>query len=103
MTQIHARPNLNGNSPADFKQTALAVSDMAGLITKLIAAISSNVTHGRNYQTMDDADARRTIDLTHISRLAEMEADLRELAMAIFDASEAHNLTHLPQRMRKAG
>jgi hypothetical protein len=103
MTIIHARPNMNGNTATDFQKTALAAQEVGQQITALIGKISANVVHGRNYQTLDHADIRRETDLRHLTRLAEMEADLRELAMAIFDASRPGTMpAHISLKIRKA-
>jgi len=54
---MHAKPNLNGNTPADFKRHGQAIlAATKALETALNDA--GECLHGRNYQTVQSVDWR---------------------------------------------
>ena len=48
--RLHARPQLNGNSEADFGEAYVAMSDAMDAIDRAASILSSNVLNSRNYQ-----------------------------------------------------
>jgi hypothetical protein len=48
--RLHARPQLNGNSEADFGEAYVALSDAMDAIDRAASMLSSNVLNSRNYQ-----------------------------------------------------
>ena len=48
--RLHARPQLNGNTEADFGEAYVALSDAMDAIDRAASMLSSNVLNSRNYQ-----------------------------------------------------
>lgn len=48
--RLHARPQLNGNSEADFGEAYMALRDAMTEIDRADSMLGSNVLHFRNYQ-----------------------------------------------------
>jgi hypothetical protein len=86
MTTIHARPGLNGNTPADFQKAASALQDAVAQVRAALRNIRGNCLHGRNYQTIADGYAIRAIDLKALDEAMEATAPLVALSAAIYDA-----------------
>ena len=47
---MHARPQINGNTEADFGEAYVALSDAMDAIDRAASMLSSNVLNSRNYQ-----------------------------------------------------
>lgn len=85
--KINARPHINGNHPEDFRKVASEVYNAVGALQAAIAAVSANVTHGRNYQHLDDPATAREEDLVELSKMRGYAAEALKLAVAIAEAS----------------
>lgn len=85
--KIHARPNLNGNTSDDFHAAAAQLLHAVGMARKALYAAQADVIHGRNYQTVDDAQYARTSDILTIQRGWQAAQQLAELASAISEAT----------------
>ena len=59
---MHAKPNLNGNTPADFIKHGKAVLEAAQALRTAVSQASGDCLHGRNYQTVDTPRASRDAD-----------------------------------------
>lgn len=87
---ISAKPNLNGNTYADFADAYMALSYAINAIDAAQAKLCSNVLHGRNYLTTDageDAcidDRRRILDALHHCRMT-VGSIASEVADAVSD------------------
>ena len=68
---IHARPNSNGNTPQHFRRVAQHLVAVHNELENAIREANMNVFHGRNYQTVEDPDAKRQIDDEIVKRLWE--------------------------------
>lgn len=83
--RIHARPNLNGNSPKDFVDQALELKQTLHALDKQLTDLQSSVFHGRNYQTFSAALAHdyRTEDLARLEAAYRHTGELLKLADAV--------------------
>ena len=54
--RLHARPQLNGNSEADFGEAYVALSDAMDAIDHAASMLSSNILNSRNYQHFKRGD-----------------------------------------------
>jgi len=59
---INPTPNLNGNSAKDFTDAAVALSKALDAVNDALSNIRANVFHGRNYQTVRDAQVKSARD-----------------------------------------
>lgn len=86
---MQARPNLNGNTPQDFADAYMALSDASSAIEKAARMLAGNVLHGRNYAGTDAgedaciADRRRILDA-----MQKCRETLGAIASEIVDAME---------------
>jgi hypothetical protein len=82
---LNARPNINGNSAADFIAAAIAIDRVFTVLEEGLSKVRANVTNGRNYQHLDHDTAmfRRNDDVNAIKAKAETA---REALAAIMDA-----------------
>lgn len=85
---INARPNLNGNTPEDFRAAAMKIHDAAVLLQEAIQD-AQYVIHGRNYQTVDPGGQVRDRHTFKVAHLAA--ADHLKLANDILAASKEEN------------
>lgn len=90
---INARPNLNGNTSADFYQTAMNLELALDVVDKALADARGNVFHGRNYQTIPEWQQRsaRSGDDLQMEYAYEAVKNLRYLATQIKDRGEFPN------------
>lgn len=84
---IHARPNLNGNSPDDFKRHALAINAACDKVAEVLRDAQAELFNGRNYQTVED-DLARAKDITALAKAAVAISDIKNLSIEIFKAGE---------------
>jgi hypothetical protein len=82
---IYAKPNLNGNSKADFETVAQILHDNATNIVSVLSILATDVMHERNYQSGQDNEAR-VHDLQKLALLTQMSFDLNRLAIEVYDA-----------------
>lgn len=66
---IHARPNLNGNSVADFKEHTDDLDRYVCYLSDTLCSIRAGLFHGRNYQTVDNPVDSRQADLNKVDML----------------------------------
>ena len=67
MFTISARPQLNGNSQADFAKSGEAILDAKEAVVNARNEFCGNVLHGRNYQHIQAAaDATRHADVQDV-------------------------------------
>lgn len=86
---IHARPNLNGNTPEDFREIAHKLYREVGVMNEILQNVSGIIMHGRNYQTYgSDGFRKRQNDLELLSALTCQVDYLRRLAEGISEASD---------------
>lgn len=85
--KVNARPNLNGNSPRDFREAALAVNNAAIAMKTLVASKVGECFHGRNYQTLADPKAARAEDDKLLHDAFKALDSISALALALHDAS----------------
>lgn len=63
--RLHARPQLNGNTEADFGEAYVALRDAMDAIDHAASMLSSNVLNSRNYQHFKRGeDFRRGEDMS---------------------------------------
>ena len=79
---INARPNLNGNTSQDFSKVARELQDASKVLETALANAYGSVFHGRNYQTVNDANARIE-DTNSFGDMLDMVRDIRQYALAI--------------------
>ena len=84
---LSARPQMNGNEAGDFRKAARTLIDAQDALEDAIRFVSMNVTHGRNYQHLENADAARNVDLEAVDELRKAYTHMRELTDAIVSAS----------------
>lgn len=85
MTQINATPNLNGNTPDDFKKAGLStIIDAQNMRDKLSSTLS-DVFHGRNYQTPPDPEGARNADIARLREVYDMLDKIEEFGMEIYE------------------
>lgn len=80
---MHARPHLNGNEPADFRNTANELRAALKLVEQIMMQVQPLI-HGRNYQHMPDETPderyRRTVAREHDqNRFCEASRKVRDL------------------------
>lgn len=65
---LNARPHINGNTAGDFRGAALDVENLLAIAERVLGGVAGEIAHGRNYQHMSPADARRAreIDIMRI-------------------------------------
>ena len=81
---IYAKPNLNGNKPADFKNYGSKLFDVALDARSTLNQVRSEVFHGRNYQISDGPAYSRALDLKRVKKLQEALDDLEALAQEVY-------------------
>jgi len=90
--QINARPNLNGNTSDDFRESARQLIVATTAARKALYAARADVFHGRNYQTVANPDARAE-DLKILSDAFVAAQVLAETADAISEATWTREAT----------
>jgi len=83
---MNAKPNLNGNSPADFHNAGRKLHDLAWTAKTSMREALCEITHGRNYQLSEDAQSDRKEDLDRIAKITAALDDLGAMALEIYDA-----------------
>lgn len=86
---MHAKPNLNGNTPEDFRSHGRAIFDAARELEK--ALIAARFTHhGRNYQTVTGlASDKRQADMDQHYKMERLAQDISEYGIAVYRAAPA--------------
>lgn len=84
---IYARPNLNGNSPRDFRDAALKLHRGIEQIEEALRDIGANVVHGRNYQTVSSPDHSRDVDVAKLRTAFDRLEEYKALQFAIAKAA----------------
>lgn len=88
--KINARPNINGNTPKNFQDAALALSDAISDAEKAISHIRSEVMNLRNYQHIEgeqmysarDEDILSMVDVRKaLDTLRKLEWSILEIGM----------------------
>jgi hypothetical protein len=67
---MHARPQLNGNTEADFGEAYMALRDAMDAINHASSMLSSNVLNSRNYQHLGQHGEDMAVDDRHRIRAA---------------------------------
>lgn len=83
---LNARPNLNGNTPEDFTRAGRAVLSAVLDLREALKTARTDCLHGRNYQTVPEAEAAQKADL---DRLNGLEAQLEEFFLLSTDLYDA--------------
>ena len=83
MAILSARPNLNGNTAADFEKHARAINEAASALQAALVA-AREVTHGRNYQSGQTAEDRAR-DITRHEGYIHACLAVEMYAVEIFD------------------
>jgi uncharacterized protein YukE len=76
---IRARPNLNGNTRDDFISAYAKLNEAMDQLDSALAFIRGNVTHGRNYQTVENHLAAKASDDLLMDRAHRAAAELKTL------------------------
>lgn len=84
--KISARPGINGNSTQDFYLAYYALKDAERTVLQALQVLSSNVTHGRNYQHLEDATDRKIDETSAIHEMLRVAiANINTVASALGD------------------
>ncbi len=65
---INAKPQINGNSRADFASAYKALTQAIAAIEDATSLLGQNVLHGRNYQHLADGVMARETDVAEVSQ-----------------------------------
>lgn len=86
---LHARPRLNCNTPQDFVDAAVAVTEAEAATRRAFRLLKSDVVHGRNYQHLDidECNTAITHDINVVSPLLQQADALKALALALIEAA----------------
>ncbi len=87
---MNAKPNLNGNTPEDFRNAGARLHDIA--ITtkeKMGEADLHEITNGRNYQHIEPIHSARITDLARIAKIVEALDDLEAIGRELYDIGSA--------------
>lgn len=84
---IFAKPNLNGNSPEDFKAAAIRINAAAMEVQEALKA-AHEVFHGRNYQTVEHRHSASADDTIKLQAMHAKARELIEFAADIFEAGQ---------------
>lgn len=83
---LNARPNRNGNTRSHFRQAFVDLEAAKQAMEQAIRTLSMNVVHGRNYQTVENADAARKTDLAKVQKLSDALSDINDLQAGLIEA-----------------
>jgi hypothetical protein len=86
---MNAKPNLNGNSPADFLDAGEKLHTAASTARTSMRHALGEITNGRNYQLSQDAGADRSEDLERIAKITAALDDLEAMANELYVAGLA--------------
>jgi uncharacterized protein YukE len=87
MLTIHARPNLNGNTAADFQSAAQRLRTAVEEVEAALRQVNRDVLHGRNYRTVVNPELARDVDGRAFQQAGDSISLLMDLASAIGEAS----------------
>jgi len=90
MSHINARPNLNGNTPADFHGAASRLMNAIELVNQALFVVRADIMHGRNYQREQQmiGSAMREEDFIRLGEAFIALGGLQQLAIDINLAGE---------------
>lgn len=80
---LNARPNLNGNTKDDFRQTYRDLTAARDALEKALVSMSANVLHGRNYQHREDAFAAQLQDEQWTASMRRAYTEIERLKEAL--------------------
>lgn len=91
--EMHARPNLNGNTKEDFRAAADEARRLSEEISKFVNEHLGQLTHGRNYQTVPNGSFYARRDRVCVTAQVAKASDILFSAfVAITQAGHGHSL-----------
>lgn len=86
---LAATPNLNGNTPKDFKRVASELSRALDEVQKIfIKNVNGEILHGRNYQTVNDGPRARQNDVSQVREFINELERMRNFAVQISENAD---------------
>ena len=85
---MNAKPNLNGNSPADFMDAGDKLLTVVSVAKTSMREALCEITNGRNYQLSQNAGAARSEDLARVAKITAALDDLEAMALEIYEAGQ---------------
>lgn len=85
---IHAKPNLNGDTAETFTNKAIKINTLVGQLEEELLSLKADVFHARNYQTHEDAVAKRNADIAELQAVMDNVNSVYELSLAIYLKSD---------------
>lgn len=85
MTNLNARPGINGNTPESFELGARRLYDAITSLRTILNEDTQHLLHGRNYQHLDSAmsTSARIADRAHLAEAYEALDKLTAFAVAL--------------------
>ncbi len=88
--QLHATPNINGNTPGSMVSAMLDVTGATRELRAKLTTLRSDYVHGRNYQTVEHKRTAQDVDKVTLSRIEQAVLDIEAWAMA--EAVRVHRI-----------